>query len=71
VKKGKAVLKKLDVKLEDVYSGKLFKLKHDRQQLCSGCDGKGGANQKKCAGCKGQGVVVKMQMIGISLIIIN
>jgi DnaJ family protein A protein 2 len=40
--KGKPVLKELKVTLEEVYSGKLFKIPHSKKQLCESCDGKGG-----------------------------
>ncbi len=62
--KGKPVLKELKVTLEEVFSGKLFKIPHSKKQSCESCDGKGGSNLKKCPTCKGQGMVVKMQMLG-------
>ena len=62
--KGKPVAKDIKVTLEEVYNGKVFKIPHSRKKCCEGCDGKGGANQKKCSTCKGQGMVVKMQMLG-------
>lgn len=50
--------------LEDIQSGKMFKIPHSKKKLCDTCDGKGGANEKKCDGCKGRGVVEKMVMLG-------
>lgn len=54
----------MSVTLEDVFNGKMVKLNHNRKKCCEGCDGKGGANQRKCTTCKGQGMVIKMQMLG-------
>jgi DnaJ family protein A protein 2 len=54
----------LDVKLEDVFLGKMVKLPHNRKKICDACDGKGGSNVKTCAPCKGKGMVEKMIMLG-------
>ena len=56
-KKMKAKLVEIEVTLEDVYEGKIFKLPIKRKRVCEGCQGKGGANAKTCTACKGKGVV--------------
>lgn len=60
----KPKLRELNVKLEDVYEGKMIKLKHTRKRPCEACDGKGGANAKTCPTCKGKRIVQKMTMLG-------
>ena len=63
-KKAKAQVKEIGVKLEDVYSGKSFKLSIARKRVCEGCNGLGGANVQVCKPCKGQGAVIKMMQLG-------
>lgn len=53
----KPKLRELNVTLEDVYEGKMIKLKHTRKRPCEACDGKGGANAKVCSTCKGKRIV--------------
>lgn len=64
VKKAKPVLKEVNVTLDEVFSGKMFKMDHKRKRLCVTCSGAGGSDVKKCTACKGQGMVTKMMMIG-------
>jgi len=63
-RKNKAVKKELRVTLENAYNGDLIKLAHACTRVCSGCDGKGGKNERICPGCKGKGVVEKLLQLG-------
>ena len=51
--KAKPKVKELNVKLEDVYTGKVMKVNIKRKRPCEACEGKGGANAKTCTTCKG------------------
>jgi DnaJ family protein A protein 2 len=35
-------MREMNVSLDDVYEGKMLKLKHTRKRTCEGCEGKGG-----------------------------
>lgn len=63
-KKTKAMGKEVEVKLEEVYNGKVVKLPVKKRVCCEACEGKGGKNIKTCTDCKGQGYKIKTQMIG-------
>ncbi len=60
----KAKLREMNVSLEDVYEGKMLKLKHTRKRNCEACEGKGGLNAKTCPACKGKKFVTKLTMLG-------
>lgn len=60
----KPTVKELDVKLEEVYNGKLIEMKHKRMMICDACQGKGGKNVCKCPACNGEGFVIKTVQIG-------
>lgn len=68
VKKTKPIQKPLDIKLEDVYNGKVVKLELNKKICCEACAGKGGKNIKTCTDCKGNGFKVKTQMLGPGMI---
>ena len=53
----------LKLSLEEVYCGKTCTIKFDRQEYCTGCDGKGGAEVEKCSTCSGRGVVTKIRQM--------
>jgi len=63
-KKTKAMGKEIEVKLDEIYNGKVVKLPFKRRVCCEVCEGKGGKNIKTCTDCKGQGYKIKTQMIG-------
>jgi len=65
-KKGKNMMHALEVSLEDCYNGKVRKLAVNRDVLCAGCDGAGGAPgcETMCSGCDGHGVVLKVRQLG-------
>ena len=64
VRKNKAVKKELKITLENAYKGDLIKIPHTCTRVCTGCEGKGGKNEKTCPTCKGRGVVEKLLQLG-------
>jgi DnaJ homolog subfamily A member 2 len=62
--KMKSTVKEIEVKLEDIYNGKLIEIPHKKSVLCGDCNGTGGKGCKKCTGCDGQGAVIKTMQIG-------
>jgi len=67
-KKTKPVMKEVQVKLEEVYAGKVVKMPIKKRICCESCGGKGGKNIKTCGDCKGQGFKIKTQMLGPGMI---
>jgi len=63
-RKGKDVLFRLKVTLEDLYNGATKKLRLKKQVVCAPCKGKGGSNVVTCTACRGQGVQMKVRQIG-------
>merc|ERR1712183_596614 len=63
-KKTKPVMKEVQVKLEEVYNGKVVKMPIKKRVCCEACGGKGGKNIKTCGDCKGQGFKIETQMLG-------
>lgn len=55
MRKGKPVLKEVNINLEDAYCGKMIHHKHERKHLCETCDGKGASSLKTCSKCRGEG----------------
>lgn len=62
--KMKPTVKEINVKLEDIYTGKLVEINHKKTLLCADCSGTGGTGVKKCQDCEGQGAVIKTVQIG-------
>lgn len=54
----------LKVSLDDIYNGTTKKIAVSRDRICSGCEGRGGANINTCSQCKGKGMVTKMMQMG-------
>jgi len=67
-KKTKPIMKEVQVKLEEVYAGKVIKMPIKKRMCCEACGGKGGKNIKTCGECKGQGFKIKTQMLGPGMI---
>jgi len=67
-KKTKPIMKEVQVKLEEVYEGKVVKMPIKKRVCCEACGGKGGKNIKTCGDCKGQGFKIKTQMLGPGMI---
>ncbi|KAJ3121881.1 hypothetical protein HK098_003300 [Nowakowskiella sp. JEL0407] len=65
-RRGKDMAHQLKVSLEDMYKGKLSKLRLSKQVLCATCDGKGGKEGavKPCEPCGGRGVKIIMRQMG-------
>ncbi|BGP55703.1 hypothetical protein JCM8202_003807 [Rhodotorula sphaerocarpa] len=65
-RKGKDLVHRIKVSLEDLYKGKTSKLALQKHVLCGKCKGKGGKEGavKTCASCKGQGVKVVLRQLG-------
>jgi len=67
-RKGKDVLFRLKVGLEDLYNGANKKLRLTKQVICKPCDGEGGTGVAKCTTCKGRGVRVVIRQLGPGMI---
>ena len=65
-RKGKDLIHRVRVTLEDLYKGKVTKLALQKHVLCSSCEGRGGDEGavKTCSTCHGQGVKVALRQIG-------
>lgn len=63
-KKVQPTQKEINVTLEDIYTGKMVKLDHNKTVLCEECNGKGGEDVQQCKDCNGRGSVVKMVQLG-------
>lgn len=64
--KGKDLVHRIKVSLEELYRGKNTKIALQKHVLCPKCDGKGGrpGGIKTCVTCKGQGVRVAFRQLG-------
>ncbi|KAJ9109542.1 hypothetical protein QFC20_003286 [Naganishia adeliensis] len=65
-RRGKDLVHRISVSLEDLYKGKVQKLALSKSVLCKGCDGLGGKKGavKQCQACHGQGVRVTLRQLG-------
>lgn len=63
-RKGKDLVHRVKVSLEELYAGKVTKLALQKNVLCKGCDGKGGKNVQQCRSCNGQGVKMQLRQLG-------
>ncbi|KAI5124010.1 hypothetical protein M0805_003842 [Coniferiporia weirii] len=65
-RKGKDLVHRVHVTLEDLYKGKTTKLALTRNVICSKCDGRGGKEGavQKCDSCKGRGIHVRLRQVG-------
>lgn len=62
--KGKDVLFRLKVTLDDLYNGATKKLRLTKDTICKDCSGQGGKGVMKCTSCKGQGAKIIVRQIG-------
>jgi DnaJ family protein A protein 2 len=53
----------LAMSLEELWSGKQFKLSINREITCDNCNGKGGLIMQDCRGCQGQGFQTTVRQI--------
>ncbi len=65
-RKGKDLVHRIAVPLEDLYKGKATKLSLNKTAICTKCHGKGGKEKpiKSCGGCNGRGVKVMQRRLG-------
>lgn len=65
-RKGKDLVHRIAVSLEDLYKGKTTKLALNKTVICSKCDGKGGkaGAVRQCQGCSGRGVKIMLRQLG-------
>jgi len=65
-RKGRDLVHRVAVSLEDLFKGKTTKLALTRSRICTKCDGRGGKEGavRPCPNCKGQGVKVTFRQIG-------
>jgi len=65
-RRGKDLVHRIGVSLEDLYKGKVQKLALSKSTICKTCDGLGGKKGavKECSGCKGAGVKVHLRQLG-------
>lgn len=65
-RKGKDLVHRVKVTLEELYFGKVTKLALQKHVICSKCEGRGGKEGavKTCSGCNGQGVKVILRQLG-------
>ncbi|KAG9049420.1 Type I HSP40 co-chaperone [Tulasnella sp. UAMH 9824] len=65
-RKGKDLVHRVHVTLEDLYKGKTTKLALTKHVICGKCSGRGGKEGavKKCQTCNGRGVRIVMRQLG-------
>lgn len=65
-RKGKDLVHRISVSLEDLYKGKTTKLALNKTVICGKCDGKGGkaGAVRQCGACQGRGVKVMLRQLG-------
>lgn len=65
-RKGKDLLHRISVSLEDLYKGKVQKLALSKSVICKPCEGRGGkkGSVATCTSCRGQGVKVMLRQLG-------
>jgi DnaJ family protein A protein 2 len=55
---------KLEIPLEDLYTGTTRNIKYKRDTVCKKCTGQGGFDPKTCPRCKGTGMQISIQQFG-------
>jgi DnaJ family protein A protein 2 len=65
-RKGKDLVHRVNVTLEELYKGKTSRLALTRHVICAKCSGKGGKDGavRTCPGCNGRGIRVIMRQMG-------
>ena len=65
-RRGKDLVHRIAVSLEDLYKGKVQKLALSKSVICKGCDGIGGkkGSVTTCGACRGQGVKIMLRQLG-------
>jgi len=69
-RRGEDTVHPLRVKLEDLYMGKVSKLKLRKKVICSTCDGAGGKGNavQRCYSCNGNGIKISIQPLGPGMV---
>lgn len=62
--KGPDTVHRLNMSLEEIFSGKTYQLRISRDILCPTCVGDGYKTLKTCSGCQGSGVQTSFRQIG-------
>ncbi|WVQ78454.1 hypothetical protein IAT38_000540 [Cryptococcus sp. DSM 104549] len=65
-RRGRDLVHRISVSLEDLYKGKVQKLALSKSVICKGCEGRGGKSGavQTCTGCQGRGVKVMLRQLG-------
>ena len=65
-RKGKDLVHRVNVTLEDLYKGKTTKLALTKHVICSKCEGKGGkaGAVRSCGSCNGRGIKITLRQMG-------
>ncbi|OCF71658.1 chaperone regulator [Kwoniella mangroviensis CBS 8886] len=65
-RRGKDLVHRISVTLEDLYKGKVQKLALSKSVICKSCEGRGGKKGavSTCTGCQGRGVKVMLRQLG-------
>lgn len=68
--RGKDVIHRLKVSLEDMYNGTTKRLSLQKNVICSKCNGRGGKEGavQTCQNCRGTGMYVRIQQIGPGMV---
>lgn len=69
-RRGEDMVHPLRVTLEDLFNGKLSKLKLKKKIICNACKGAGGKSGavQSCTGCNGQGIKISIQPLGPGMV---
>jgi DnaJ homolog subfamily A member 2 len=70
-RKGKNLLKNLDINLEDIYCKKSLNINFEKTIICKKCDGTGAKDPsciKICKTCDGSGVIISIKTFGPGMI---
>lgn len=67
-RKGKDVLFRLKVSMDELFNGATKKLRLTKQVICKPCGGEGGTGVAKCSTCKGRGVRLIIRQLGPGMI---
>jgi len=65
-RRGKDLVHRISVTLEDLYKGKVQKLALSKSVICKTCEGRGGKKGavQTCTSCRGQGVKIMLRQLG-------
>ncbi|RSH93931.1 Type I HSP40 co-chaperone [Saitozyma podzolica] len=65
-RRGKDLVHRIGVSLEDLYKGKVQKLALSKSVICKTCEGRGGKKGavQTCTSCRGQGIKVMLRQLG-------